>query len=67
MWSLQYATLICCLNSYITIQQILASDSITEAEALGAKYRNTTPTLLDVMQSEEKLNKLIQQHDVVIR
>ena len=44
-----------------------ASDSITEAEALAAKYRNTTPTLLDVMQSEEKLNKLIQQHDVVIR
>ena len=68
VWSLQYATLICCnFNSFITIQQISASDSITEAEALAAKYRNTTPTLLDVMQSEEKLNKLIQQHDVVIR
>lgn len=50
-----------------TIQHISASDSITEAEALAAKYRNTTPTLLDVTQSEEKLNKLIQQHDVVIR
>lgn len=68
VWSLQYAlTLISCFNSFITIQQISASDSITEAEALAAKYRNTTPTLLDVMQSEETLNKLIQQHDVVIR
>lgn len=68
VWSLQYAlTLISYFNSFITIQQISASDSITEAEALAAKYRNTTPTLLDVMQSEETLNKLIQQHDVVIR
>ena len=52
---------------FITIQHISASDSITEAEVLAAKYRNTTPTLLDVTESEEKLNKLIQQHDVVIR
>lgn len=47
--------------------QSLASDKISEAEAVAAMYRNTTPTLLDVTQSEEKLNKLIQQHDVVIR
>ncbi|XP_027057225.1 alpha-aminoadipic semialdehyde synthase, mitochondrial-like isoform X1 [Pocillopora damicornis] len=44
----------------------VASDKISEAEAVAAMYRNTTPTLLDVTQSEEKLNKLIQQHDVVI-
>ena len=47
--------------------QSLASDKISEAEAVAAMYRNTTTTLLDVTQSEEKLNKLIQQHDVVIR
>lgn len=51
----------------IYILQSLASDKISEAEAVAAMYRNTTPTLLDVTQSEEKLNKLIQQHDVVIR
>ncbi|XP_022801173.1 alpha-aminoadipic semialdehyde synthase, mitochondrial-like [Stylophora pistillata] len=44
----------------------VASDKIREADALAAMYRNTTPTLLDVTQSDEKLNKLIQQHDVVI-
>ena len=55
-------------NFLITISiNVSASDSITEAEALATKYKNTTPTLLDVTQSEEKLNKLIQQHDVVIR
>ena len=52
---------------YIYMLQSLASDKISEAEAVAAMYRNTTPTLLDVTQSEEKLNKLIQQHDVVIR
>lgn len=55
------------LNWSSLLLQFSASDSITEAEVLAAKYKNTTPTLLDVTQSEEKLNKLIQQHDVVIR
>lgn len=44
----------------------IASDKISEAEVLASKYKNTHPTLLDVTQSEDKLNKLIQQHDVVI-
>ncbi|KAK2571068.1 Alpha-aminoadipic semialdehyde synthase [Acropora cervicornis] len=43
-----------------------SSDKISEAEVLASKYKNTHPTLLDVTQSEDKLNKLIQQHDVVI-
>ena len=34
---------------------------------MASKYKNTHPLLLDVTQSEEKLKKLIQQHDVVIR
>ena len=46
---------------------LTASDQISEAETLASKYKNTCPTLLDVTHSEEKLNKLIQQHDVVIR
>ncbi|KAM7438042.1 hypothetical protein ABFA07_012446 [Porites harrisoni] len=44
----------------------VASDQISEAEILASKYKNTHPVLLDVTQSEEKLKKLIQQHDVVI-
>ncbi|XP_068758907.1 alpha-aminoadipic semialdehyde synthase, mitochondrial-like [Montipora capricornis] len=44
----------------------IASDQISEAEILASKYKNTYPTLLDVTHSEDKLNRLIQQHDVVI-
>ena len=46
---------------------ISASDQISEAEILASKYKNTYPTLLDVTHSEDKLNRLIQRHDVVIR
>lgn len=49
-----------------TVGVTIASDQISDAESLASKYKNTTPALLDVTQSEDKLSKLIQQHDVVI-
>lgn len=54
-------------TSLFFLSHTVASDKISEAEVLASKYKNTHPTLLDVTQSEDKLNKLIQQHDVVIR
>ena len=52
---------------FCNINYFTVSDQISEAEILASKYKNTHPVLLDVTQSEEKLKKLIQQHDVVIR
>ena len=54
-------------NFFGNVNYFTASDQISEAEILASKYKNTHPVLLDVTQSEEKLKKLIQQHDVVIR
>ena len=54
-------------NFFCNINYFTASDQISEAEILASKYKNTHPVLLDVTQSEEKLKKLIQQHDAVIR
>ena len=54
-------------NFFGNVNCFTASDQISETEILASKYKNTHPVLLDVTQSEEKLKKLIQQHDVVIR
>ena len=56
-----------CSYFFGNVNYFTASDQISEAEILASKYKNTHPVLLDVTQSEEKLKKLIQQHDVVIR
>ena len=56
-----------CICVAFFLSHTVASDKISEAEVLASKYKNTHPTLLDVTQSEDRLNKLIQQHDVVIR
>ena len=56
-----------CWYFFGNVNYFTASDQISEAEILASKYKNTHPVLLDVTQSEEKLKKLIRQHDVVIR
>ncbi len=55
---------VCFISS---LAQPAAAALKTEADALGARYPNTTPVLLDVQRSQEELEHLIQDHDVVVR
>ena len=46
---------------------ILVSALYDEVQALSEKYDNIEPVVLDVGKSKEKLAKLIDEHDLVIR
>jgi hypothetical protein len=38
-----------------------------EADKIANKYKNVTPVLLDVTRSNDELEKLIKNHQIVIR
>ncbi|KXJ12709.1 alpha-aminoadipic semialdehyde synthase, mitochondrial [Exaiptasia diaphana] len=44
----------------------LASNVVSEAEAIASTYRNTSPVMLDAKQNPEKLAQLIKDHDIVV-
>ena len=46
---------------------LAASAVVSECEALASKYLNTTPVLLHAEEHADKLEKLVKEHDVVIR
>ena len=47
--------------------KILVSALKNEADKIANKYQNVTPVLLDVTRSNEELEKLIKNHQIVIR
>ena len=51
------------LSSGSTVAAALKQD----CDNLAARYPNTTPVLLDVQRSQEELEVLIQDSDVVVR
>lgn len=40
---------------------------ISECEALAFKYKNTNPVLLSAEEQADKLEKLVKDHDVIVR
>jgi alpha-aminoadipic semialdehyde synthase len=50
-------------NTEITVCSALKK----EVDKLASKYGNIVPTILDVTRSQDELEKLIKNHQVVIR
>ena len=50
-----------------SISITLVSALKNEADKLASKYNNTIPIMLDIERSQEELEKLIKNHQIVIR
>ena len=52
---------------HLSVFNFLVSVLHDEVEALADAYRNVEPIVADVSKSKDKLNKLVAEHDLVIR
>ena len=49
------------------IKSFLASALKNEADKLASKYPQTIPVVIDILRSQDELEKLIKNHQIVIR